>query len=48
MMLGEDRRHALAVLQALSRRRDQELHRRLRADLAIPHLLLNRFWQKFG
>lgn len=43
VMLGEDRCHALAVLQALPRRRDQELHRYLRADLAIPHLLLNRF-----
>lgn len=46
MLLGEDRCHPLAVLQALPRRRDQELHRHLRADLAVPHLLLNRFRQK--
>jgi hypothetical protein len=46
-MLGEDGRHALAVLQALSRRRRQELHRHLCADLAVTHLLLNRFRQKF-
>jgi hypothetical protein len=45
-MLGEDRRHAVAVLYALPRRRRQELHRHLRADLARAHLLLNRFRQK--
>ena len=46
VMLGKDRRHALAVLQALPRRRRQELHRHLRTDLAGPHLLLNRFRKK--
>ena len=32
MLLGEDRRHALAILEVLPRRRRQELHRHLRAD----------------
>jgi hypothetical protein len=45
-MLGEDRRHALAVLETLPRHRRQKLHRHLRADLSGPHLLLNRFRQK--
>jgi len=47
VMLGEDRRHALAVIQALPRHRHQKLHRRLRRDLALAHLLLNRLRQKF-
>jgi len=42
-MLGEDRRHALAVVQILPRRRRQKLHRHLGVDLAVAHLLLNRF-----
>jgi hypothetical protein len=46
VMLGEDCRHALAVLHALPRRRRQKLHRHLRADFARAHLLLNRFRQK--
>jgi hypothetical protein len=41
VMLGQDRRHALAVLQALPRHRHQKLHRHLRPDLALPHLLLD-------
>jgi hypothetical protein len=45
-MLGEDRRHALAVGEILPRRWRQEPHRHLRADLAVTHLLLNRFRQK--
>ncbi len=46
VLLGEDRRHALAVLQALPRHRNQELHGHLRRNLALPHLLLDRFRQK--
>jgi hypothetical protein len=46
VMLGEDCRHSLAVLQTLPRRRRQKLHRHLRADFARAHLLLNRFRQK--
>ncbi len=46
-MLGEDRRHPLTSLQALPRHRNQKLHRRLRRDLAFPHLLLNRLRQQF-
>ena len=47
VMLGEDRRHPLAILQTLSRHRHQKLHRRLRSDFAFAHLLLNRFRQLF-
>ena len=47
VMLGEDRRHALAVLQALPRHRNQELHGHLRHNLAFTHLLLDRFRQQF-
>ena len=47
VMLGQDRRHALAVLQALPAHRHQKLHRHLRRDLAFAHLLLNRFRQQF-
>lgn len=43
VMLGEDRGHPLAILQALARHRHQKLHRHLRQDLALAHLLLNRF-----
>ena len=46
-MLGKYRRHPLAVLQALPRHRHQKLHRHLRRDLALAHLLLDRFWQQF-
>jgi hypothetical protein len=44
-MLGEDRRHPLAILQALARHRYQKLHRHLRRDLALAHLLLDGFRQ---
>ena len=47
VMLGKDRRHALAILQALPRHRHQKLHCRLRRDFALAHLLLDRFRQKF-
>ena len=45
VMLGEDRRHPLAILQALARHRHQKLHGHLRQDLALAHLLLDRFRQ---
>ena len=45
VMLTEDRRHSLAVLQALARHRHQILQGYLCRDLALAHLLLNRFWQ---
>ena len=45
VVLGEDGRHPLAVLQTLACRRHQKLHRHLRQDLALAHLLLNRFRQ---
>ena len=47
VMLGKDRRHALAILQALPRHRHQKLHCRLRRDPALAHLLLDRLRQKF-
>jgi hypothetical protein len=46
VMLGEDGRHALAVLQPLPRHRHQKLHRHLRRDVALAHLLLDRLRQK--
>jgi hypothetical protein len=45
VMLGEDRRHPLAVLQTLACHRHQKLQRYLRQDLALAHLLLDRFRQ---
>jgi hypothetical protein len=45
VILGEYRCHPLAVLQALARYRHQKLQRRLRQDLALAHLLLDRFRQ---
>jgi hypothetical protein len=45
VMLGEDRGHPPAILQALARHRHQKLHRYLRRDLALAHLLLDRFRQ---
>jgi hypothetical protein len=47
VMFGKDRRHALAVFQALSRHRHQKLHRHLRRNLAFAHLLLDEFRQQF-
>jgi len=46
MLLGEDRRHPLAILQALARHRNQELHGYLGGHLAFAHLLLDRFRQE--
>jgi len=46
-ILGEDRRHPLASLQALPRHRNQKLHRRLRRDPAFAYLLLNRLRKQF-
>jgi hypothetical protein len=42
---GENRGHPLAILQALPRHRHQKLQRHLRQDLALAHLLLDRFRQ---
>jgi hypothetical protein len=47
VILGEDRRHPLAVLQADARHRHQKLHSHLRGDFALTHLLLNAFRKKF-
>jgi hypothetical protein len=47
VMLGEDRRHPLAILQTLACYGHQKLQRHLRQNLALAHLLLNRFWQNF-
>ena len=44
-MLGEDRRHPLAILQALAGHRHQKLQCHLRRNLALAHLLLDRFRQ---
>lgn len=46
VVLSEDRGHPLAVLHALACHRHQKLHRRLRQDLALAHLLLDAFRQK--
>ena len=46
LMLGKDRGHALAIRQALPRHRHQKLHCRLRRNLALAHLLLDRFRQQ--
>jgi hypothetical protein len=46
LMLGEDGCHALAVLQALPRDRQQKLHRHLGHNLALAHLLLDGLWQE--
>ena len=47
VMLGEDRRHPLAILQALACHRHQELQGHLRQDPALAHLLLDRLRQNF-
>jgi hypothetical protein len=47
VMLGEDRRHPLAILQALACHRHQKLQCHLRRNLALAHLLLNGFRQNF-
>jgi hypothetical protein len=46
--LREDRRHPLAILQALACHRYQKLQRHLRQDLALAHLLLNGFRQNLN
>jgi hypothetical protein len=46
VMRGENRRHALAVLQALPCHRHQKPHRHLRRNLAFAYLLLDRLRQK--
>ena len=45
VMLSEDRRHPLAIPQALTCHRHQKLQRHLRQDLALAHLLLDRLRQ---
>jgi hypothetical protein len=45
VVLGEDRRHPLAIPQALARHRHQKLQRHLCQDFALAHLLLNGFRQ---
>jgi hypothetical protein len=47
VMLGEDRGHPLAILQALPRHRHQKLQCHLRQNLALAHLLLDGFRQNF-
>ena len=46
VLLGEDRRHALAIFKALPRHWHQKLHGHLRRDLAFAHLLLDPVRQK--
>ena len=45
VMLGKDRRHPLAILQALAGHRHQKLQRHLRRYLALTHLPLDCFRQ---
>ncbi len=45
VMLSEDRRHPLAILQTLACHRHQKLQRHLRQNLALTHLLLDGFGQ---
>jgi len=45
VMLVEDRRHSLTILQALAGHRHQKLQRYLRRNFALAHLLLNAFRQ---
>jgi len=47
VVLGEDRRHPLAILQALAGHRHQKLQCHLRQNFALAHLLLDRFRQNF-
>lgn len=46
-MLGQGGGHALAVLGAGSRHRNQALHRHVSRDRARPHLLLDAFRKEF-
>ena len=45
VMLGEYHGQPLAIFQALARHRRQKLYGRLRQNLSLAHLLLNRFRQ---
>jgi hypothetical protein len=47
VMLGENRRHPLAILQALAGHRHQKLQCHLRQNLALAHLQLDRLRQNF-
>ena len=47
MLLREDLRHALALLGIHARRRRQIAHGNLRGDVAVAHLLLDRFGKRF-
>jgi hypothetical protein len=47
VMLGERRSHPLAVLQVDTGYRHQELHRYVRGDFTLAHLLLDCLRQKF-
>ena len=46
-MLGERRGHPLAVFEIDARHRHQILHRHVRGDFALAHLLLDSLRQKF-
>ncbi len=47
VLLREDLRHALALLRIDARRRRQIAHGNLRSDVAVAHLLLDRFRKRF-
>ena len=47
MSLSEDLRHALALLRIDARRRRQIAHGNLRGEVAVAHLLLDRFRERF-
>ena len=47
VMLGEDRRHPQAILQADACRRHQKLHGNLRRNLSRAHLLLDGLRKQF-
>jgi len=47
MLFDEDRGQALTVIGVDARHRHQVLHRHLRGDLAVAHVLLDRFRQQF-
>lgn len=46
MLLREDLRHALALLRINARRRRQIAHGNLRGEVAVAHLLLDRFRER--
>lgn len=47
LLFRKDLRHALALLQIDARRRRQIAHGNLRGDVAVAHLLLDRFRERF-